>query len=80
MHLDEHGVDGWHAGDVVPPGIYLRVDDNSFRMVIMEQEGRLPASYDGHIAHYCHSPVMRVVNMASKRSHSSTRSEQDTNS
>jgi hypothetical protein len=53
MHLDVPGKDVWHAGDVVPPGIYLRVDDDSFRTVILEHEGRLPASYDGHVAHYC---------------------------
>jgi hypothetical protein len=53
MNAEEHGVNLWRAGDVVPAGTYLRVDDDSFRVVILEQEDRLPASYDGHVALYC---------------------------
>lgn len=80
MNAEEHGVFIWQAGDVVPAGTYLRVDDNSFRVVVLEQEARLPASYDGHVALYCRSPAVSVVNTVSKRSYPATRSEQDTNS
>jgi len=43
----------WKAGEVVPAGVYARVDDNSYHLVTLEQEGPLPASFDGHTAYYC---------------------------
>ena len=43
----------WKAGEVVPAGTYVRVDDRSYRAVILNQEGPLPATFDGHIALYC---------------------------
>ena len=63
MNVEELGVNVWRAGDSVQTGIYLRVDDDSFRVVVMEEEGRLPASYDGHVAHYCRAPAMRLLNV-----------------
>lgn len=45
----------WKAGQVVPAGTYVRVDDRSYRAVILNQEGPLPATFDGHIALYCTS-------------------------
>lgn len=45
----------WKAGEVVPAGTYVRVDDRSYRPVILDQEGPLPATFDGHIALYCTS-------------------------
>lgn len=45
----------WRAGEVVPAGTYVRVDDRSYRAVILDQEGPLPATFDGHIALYCTS-------------------------
>lgn len=45
----------WKAGEIVPAGIYTRVDDRSYRAVVLEQEGPLPATFDGHIALYCTS-------------------------
>jgi hypothetical protein len=45
----------WKAGQVVPAGTYVRVDDQSYRTVILNQEGPLPATFDGHIAFYCTS-------------------------
>lgn len=45
----------WKAGEVVPAGTYVRVDDRSYRTVILEQEGSLPATFDGHVGLYCTS-------------------------
>ncbi len=45
----------WKAGEVVPAGTYVRVDDQSYRAVILNQEGPLPATFDGHVALYCTS-------------------------
>lgn len=43
----------WRAGEVVPAGTYTRVDDKSYRTVMLDQEGPLPATFDGHVALYC---------------------------
>jgi hypothetical protein len=45
----------WKAGEVVPAGTYVRVDNRSYRTVILDQEGPLPATFDGHVALYCTS-------------------------
>lgn len=45
----------WRAGEIVPAGTYVRVDDQSYRAVMMDREGPLPATFDGHIALYCTS-------------------------
>lgn len=45
----------WAAGEIVPAGIYTRVDDRSYRLVVLEAEGPLPATFDGHRALYCSS-------------------------
>lgn len=45
----------WKAGEVVPVGTYVRVDDRSYHPVSLDQEGPLPATFDGHIALYCTS-------------------------
>ena len=52
MHCDECGIALYEAGDIVPAGVYTRVDDESFRRVTLEREGPLPASFDGHVAEY----------------------------
>lgn len=52
MRCDECGTALFEAGDIVPAGIYMRVDDGSFRRVTLEQRGSLPASFDGHVAEY----------------------------
>lgn len=49
---DECGAPIFQAGQVAPPGAYMRVDDESFRRVEVGAGERLPASYDGHIALY----------------------------
>lgn len=43
----------WQAGDIVPAGSYRRVDDTLHRIVVLQREGPLPASLDGHVALYC---------------------------
>lgn len=58
MNAEEHGIHVWRAGDIVPAGTYLRVDDHSYRVIVLEREGHLPASYDGHVASYCQAPLM----------------------
>jgi hypothetical protein len=42
----------WKAGDIVPAGSYRRVDDTLHRLVVLQQKGPLPASFDGHVALY----------------------------
>lgn len=55
MKCDECQQNLWKAGDIVPPGVYARVDDRSYHVVTLEQEGPLPATFDGHTAFYCSS-------------------------
>jgi len=43
----------WKAGEIAPAGTYARVDDQSHRVVRLDQEGPLPATFDSHIALYC---------------------------
>jgi hypothetical protein len=42
----------WHAGEIAPAGIYVRIDDRSYQRVTLSEEGFLPASFDGHVALY----------------------------
>lgn len=53
MKCDECQQDLWKAGDIAPAGAYARVDDQSYHIVILEQEGPMPATFDGHSALYC---------------------------
>lgn len=55
MKCDECQQALWKAGEVVSAGVYARVDDHSYHLVVLEQEGPLPASFDGHAAWYCSS-------------------------
>lgn len=77
MNAEEHGVHVWRAGDIVPAGTYLRVDNNSFRTIVLTQEGRLPASYDGHVALYCRSPAVCLMNQQLDQNQPSPNSQQD---
>lgn len=52
MSYDESGVMIYQAGEVVPAGYYSRVDDGSYHLVLLEQAGPLPPSFDGHVAQY----------------------------
>ncbi len=53
MQCEECQMPLWKAGEVVPAGTYVRVDDRSYRAVTLEREGPLPATFDGHVALYC---------------------------
>ena len=55
MRCDECGTALYQAGEIVPAGAYMRVDDGSFRRVRLGRRGALPASFDGHVAEYCRS-------------------------
>ena len=48
MRCEECQMPLWKAGEVVPAGTYVRVDDRSYRTVMLDQEGPLPATFDGH--------------------------------
>lgn len=52
MRCDECGTALYEAGEVVPAGAYMRVDDGMLRQIVLECAGPLPPSYDGHIAWY----------------------------
>jgi hypothetical protein len=52
MQHDEYHVPLWKAGEVVPAGTYVRVDDQSYKIVTLQQKGPLPATFDGHVALY----------------------------
>lgn len=77
MNIEEHGAHVWQAGDIVPAGIYLRVDDASFRVVNLEQEDRLPASYDGHVALYRRASAICIVHPRSEPVLPATKSKHD---
>lgn len=49
---DECGTELFAAGERVPAGVYLRVDDGSFHHLELAAGGILPASFDGHVALY----------------------------
>lgn len=55
MWFDEFHVPVWKAGEVAPAGTYVRIDNRSYQQITLEQEGPLPASFDGHRAHYVRS-------------------------
>lgn len=55
LRCEECQMSLWKAGEVAPAGTYVRVDDRSYRAVILNQEGPLPATFDGHAALYCTS-------------------------
>jgi hypothetical protein len=42
----------WKAGEIAPAGTYVRVDEPSSRVILLECEGPLPATFDGHVAFY----------------------------
>lgn len=75
MDGEEYGVQVWQAGESVPAGIYLRVDNHSYRAIVLEQPGPLPASYDGHIAYYCQAPAMGLLNTSLEKSLASVESK-----
>ncbi len=65
----------WKAGEVVPAGTYVRIDDESYRKVTLQQVGPLPASFDGHVAYYRAAP--RFLGEHSRQASRSDKSNQD---
>lgn len=52
MDCEECGARVWQAGSIVAAGTYVRVDDQSFKMITLAVDGPLPATFDGHVARY----------------------------
>ncbi len=52
MKCEECGMVLWRAGEVVPAGMYMRVDTPVHSVVSLDQAGPLPASLDGRVALY----------------------------
>jgi hypothetical protein len=59
-YTEEHQAQAWKAGEIVPAGIYVRIDQQSYRMVMLDCEGPLPATFDGHVAYYCALPKIDI--------------------
>ena len=59
-YTEEFQVSLWKAGEVVPAGAYVRIDEPSYRVVILDCKGPLPATFDGHIAYYRALPKIDV--------------------
>lgn len=55
MTCEECQQDLWQAGEIVPMGTFIHVDDHSHRIVILEQERARPSMFDGPITLYCSS-------------------------
>src|SRR5437868_3074046 len=43
MFSDEYQMHIWKAGEIVPAGTYVRIDDRSYRTIILDSSGPLPA-------------------------------------
>ena len=52
MRCEECGTRLFEVGERAPAGIYVRVDDSSYRQVRLVHAGTLPVSFDGHITFY----------------------------
>jgi hypothetical protein len=76
MDSEEYGKPLWRAGEFVPAGTYLRVDDHSYRRIVLEQPGPLPPSYDGHVAFYCRAPFVSMINAQAGESSTFNRGEE----
>ena len=55
MEEFEYQTEVYRAGEIVSPGVYMRIDDGSRRTVVLEQAGPLPPGFDGHVAIYLRS-------------------------
>jgi hypothetical protein len=56
MWLNESEIRIWKAGEIAPAGTYVRIDNRSYHLIALEQEGPLPASFDGQVALYRPAP------------------------
>ena len=59
-YTEEFQIAIWKAGEIAPAGIYVRIDEPSSRIVTLECEGPLPATFDGHVAYYRALPRIDV--------------------
>jgi hypothetical protein len=59
-YTGEFPVDIWKAGEIAPAGIYVRIDEPSYRVITLKCEGPLPATFDGHVAYYRALPRIDV--------------------
>ena len=69
MQRDEYQIPLWKAGEFVPAGTYVRVDDLSYKVVVLRQDGPLPATFDGHVALYRASTPVSSAQHPSVRTH-----------
>ena len=58
MFNEEYQMLVWKAGEIVPAGTYVRIDDLSYRIITLDCEGPLPATFDGHVALYSFFPTV----------------------
>ena len=58
MWLNELEVRVWKAGKMAPAGNYVRIDDGSYRLIILKRERPLPASFDAQVALYRAAPKL----------------------
>lgn len=59
-YTEEHQAQIWKAGEIVPAGTYMRIDQQSYHIVTLENEGPLPATFDGHVAYYRALPKIDI--------------------
>lgn len=59
-YTEEHQAQIWKAGEIVPAGTYMRIDQQSYHMVTLDCEGPLPATFDGHVACYRALPKIDI--------------------
>jgi len=52
MTCEECETQLWRAGEIAPPGIYMRADNMLAQPLVLKQADWLPASLDGHVALY----------------------------
>lgn len=50
--MEQDDVDELLAGMCVSAGHYVRTDDGVNRVIVLEEPGYLPPSFDGHVAAY----------------------------
>ena len=59
-YTEEHQARIWKAGEIVPAGTYMRIDQQSYRVITLDGEGPLPATFDGHVACYRALPKINI--------------------
>ena len=57
---EEYQTQIWKAGEIAPAGTYVRIDQQSHRLITLDGEGPLPATFDGHVACYRALPKIDI--------------------